>query len=98
MSKVVEKAEEVKQDVVDLAEEAGKELQETAADLTDQPKKEQKKLGAALKKYGIPALAFGLGWVAKTCWIMLTGSSADSAASEGNVVDMPVAGPDNTAI
>ena len=98
MSKVVEKAEEIKKDVVEMTEEAGKELQETAADLTDQPKKEQKKLGATLKKYGIPALAFGLGWVAKTAWIMLTGSTADSSVSEGNVVDVPVAGTDNSAV
>ena len=98
MSKVAEKTEELKQDLETKVEEVSEELQEVAADLTDSPKKEQKKLGATLKKYGIPALAFGLGWAAKTAWIMLTGSTADSAVSEGNVVDMPVAGTDNTTI
>ena len=93
-----EKVEEMRNDVETKAEDIKEELQETITDLTDQPKKEQKKLGAALKKYGIPALAFGLGWVAKTAWIMLTGSTADSAVSEGNVVDAPVAGSDNSAV
>lgn len=93
-----EKVEEIRNDVETKAEDIKEELQETITDLTDQPKKEQKKLGAALKKYGIPALAFGLGWCAKTAWIMLTGSTADSSVSEGNVVDAPVAGTDNSAV
>lgn len=93
-----EKVEELKQDLETKVEEVSEELQEVAADLTDSPKKKQKKLGAILRKYGIPALAFGLGWGAKTAWIMLTGSTADSAVSEGNVVDVPVAGTDNTTI
>lgn len=93
-----ENVEEIKNDVETKAEDIKEELQETITDLTDQPKKEQKKLGAAFKKYGIPALAFGLGWCAKTAWIMLTGSTADSSVSEGNVVDVPVAGSETTAV
>lgn len=98
MSKVVEKAEELQKDVETKVEEVKEELQEMAADPTDSPKKKQVKLGAVLRKYGIPALAFGLGWFAKTCWNSFTGSSVENGVDAGNVVDMPVAGTDSTTI
>lgn len=98
MSKVVEKAEEVKKDVADLAEEAGEELQEQIADLANKQEKKPNGFVAGLKKYGGYALAFGFGWGARTLWTMLTGSSCDSTVDAGNVVDVPVAGTDNTVI
>ena len=98
MSKVVEKAEELKKDVVEVAEEAGKELQDVATDLVNGDEKKPNKFVEGLKKYGIPALAFGLGWAAKTAWTMFTSTEATSAIDAGKVVDMPVAGSDSAAV
>lgn len=98
MSKTNEKADELKKDAIELAKAAGEELQDAATDLTKEDEKKPNKVVDCLKKYGIPALAFGLGWGAKTLKIMLTNQAATNIVDAGNVVEMPVVNTDTTAV